>query len=61
MRPGRSTILPVLANDVDPDGDVLTADLAGSSPQNATVQQIMGGAALQAVVPDAAEGVGTFG
>ncbi|MFE6229479.1 Ig-like domain-containing protein, partial [Streptomyces sp. NPDC057854] len=60
VRPGRTTILPVLGNDVDPDGDVMTASLAGDSPANATVQAIMGGAALQAVVPEDAEGTGTF-
>ncbi|WP_186810536.1 hypothetical protein, partial [Cellulosimicrobium sp. TH-20] len=43
VRPGRTTILPVLGNDVDPDGDVMTASLAGDSPSNATVQAIMGG------------------
>lgn len=59
-RPGRTTILPVLANDVDPDGDVMTASLAGESPGNATVQQILGGAALQAVVPEDAEGTQGF-
>lgn len=59
-RPGRTTVLPVLANDVDPDGDVMTASLAGDSPGNATVQQILGGAALQAVVPEDAEGTQGF-
>ncbi|WP_285821159.1 Ig-like domain-containing protein [Cellulosimicrobium sp. Marseille-Q4280] len=59
-RPGRTTILPVLANDVDPDGDVMTASLVGESPGNATVQQILGGAALQAVVPEDAEGTQGF-
>ncbi|WP_454041339.1 Ig-like domain-containing protein [Cellulosimicrobium sp. Marseille-Q8652] len=59
-RPGRTTILPVLANDVDPDGDVMTASLVGESPANATVQQILGGAALQAVVPEDAEGTQGF-
>ncbi|WP_158068943.1 Ig-like domain-containing protein [Cellulosimicrobium sp. CUA-896] len=59
-RPGRTTVLPVLANDVDPDGDVMTASLAGESPANATVQQILGGAALQAVVPEGAEGTQGF-
>ncbi|WP_253705785.1 Ig-like domain-containing protein [Cellulosimicrobium sp. 72-3] len=60
VRPGRTTILPVLGNDVDPDGDVMTASLVGDSPSNATVQTIMGGAALQAVVPEDAEGTGSF-
>src|SRR5690606_38132106 len=60
VRPGRTTILPVLGNDVDPDGDVMTASLAGDSPGNATVQAIMGGAALQVVVPEDATGTGSF-
>ncbi|MBD5785575.1 tandem-95 repeat protein [Cellulosimicrobium terreum] len=56
VRPGRTTILPVLANDVDPDGDVMTATVLGEGPEGVDVQQIMGGAALQAVVPEDAEG-----
>ncbi|KAJ8139175.1 hypothetical protein OY671_007613, partial [Metschnikowia pulcherrima] len=38
----------------------MTASLVGDSPSNATVQTIMGGAALQAVVPEDAEGTGSF-
>jgi len=36
VRPGRSALLPVLANDSDPDGDVLTAtpqDNGGRTPK----------------------------
>ncbi|WP_265520562.1 Ig-like domain-containing protein [Oerskovia flava] len=60
VRPGRSTVLPVLANDVDPDGDVMTAELAGDQPNGIEIQQVMGGAALQAVVPDDATGTAGF-
>ncbi|WP_255365230.1 Ig-like domain-containing protein, partial [Cellulosimicrobium sp. I38E] len=60
VRPGRTTILPVLGNDVDPDGDVMTASVAGDGPDGITVQQIMGGAAVQAVVPDGATGTESF-
>ena len=55
VRPGRSALLPVLANDSDPDGDVLTAtpqDNGGSLP--ATKAQ--GGLALRMDVPDNATG-----
>ena len=55
VRPGRSALLPVLANDSDPDGDVLTAtpqDNGGSL--KATKAQ--GGLALRMDVPDNASG-----
>ena len=32
VRPGRTTVLSVLDNDSDPDGDVLTASLGGEGP-----------------------------
>ncbi|GHD47309.1 Ig-like domain-containing protein [Mycetocola manganoxydans] len=48
-RPGKSTILPVLDNDTDPDGDVLTIgrNLQGLAPESGTVEFIDGGRALQ--------------
>ena len=55
VRPGRSTLLPVLANDSDPDGDVLTAtpqDNGGSL----TATKAQGGLALRMDVPDNASG-----
>ncbi|MFC8731937.1 Ig-like domain-containing protein [Luteimicrobium sp. NPDC057192] len=60
VRPGRSTVLPVLANDTDPDGDVLAAQLDGQGPSNAAVSQVMGGDALLATTEDDASGVSTF-
>ena len=55
VRPGRSALLPVLANDSDPDGDVLTAtpqDNGGSL----TATKAQGGLALRMDVPDNATG-----
>ena len=46
IRPGRSTVLPVLDNDSDLDGDVLTASPT-SAPEWGTVSVARGGRALQ--------------
>ncbi|WP_068202585.1 Ig-like domain-containing protein [Isoptericola dokdonensis] len=61
VRPGRTTVLDVLANDLDPDGDVITAAFDGDQPDGMTIQQVLGGKALQAVVPDDARGRVDFG
>ena len=45
VRAGRTTILPVLANDSDPDGDVLTT-IPGDPGATAKVTQVQGGLAL---------------
>ncbi|QKD80322.1 Ig-like domain-containing protein [Actinomyces marmotae] len=55
VRAGRTTILPVLANDSDPDGDVLTA-VPGDVGSTATVTQVQGGLALAIKVPPDATG-----
>ncbi len=60
VRPGGSTLLPVLDNDNDPDGDVLAASLVGDQPDLGNVQPIFNGAALQIDVPEDAEGSATF-
>ncbi|WP_309066662.1 Ig-like domain-containing protein [Microbacterium sp.] len=60
VRPGGSTLLPVLDNDNDPDGDVLAASLVGDQPSIGDVQPIFNGAALQISVPEDAEGSATF-
>ncbi|MEA5453525.1 Ig-like domain-containing protein [Sinomonas sp. JGH33] len=60
VRAGRTVILPVLLNDTDPDGDVLTAKLAGADPKIGHVQPIFNGAALQVVVNADAQGADTF-
>ena len=58
-RPGRSTTLPVLANDSDPDGDGLTADPT-TQPGIGTVAPVRGGEALQITVPATASGAASF-
>lgn len=49
-RTGSVVVLPVLDNDTDEDGDLLTADLIGSTPPGITVQPVSSGAALQVKV-----------
>ena len=47
-RPGRSTVLPVLDNDTDPDGDVLTViSDTGVAEKDGRLEYIDGGRALQ--------------
>jgi hypothetical protein len=61
VRPGRTTILSVLDNDSDPDGDVLTASVGDSGPKSGTLENIYGGTAFQITVPaDAKPGMETF-
>ncbi|WP_426224918.1 Ig-like domain-containing protein [Pseudarthrobacter sp. DSP2-3-2b1] len=61
VRPGRTTILSVLDNDSDPDGDVLTAAVGDSGPKAGTLQNIYGGTAFQISVPaDTRPGSETF-
>ncbi|GAB4099375.1 Ig-like domain-containing protein [Sinomonas halotolerans] len=59
VRPGRTVILPVLLNDTDPDGDVLTVRALGD-PRVGQVQPIFNGAALQVVVAAGASGAESF-
>jgi hypothetical protein len=48
VRAGRSTVLPVLANDTDPDGDVLTiTDLSVIPEAQGTLDLVSGGRAVQ--------------
>ncbi|KPN17863.1 Ig-like domain-containing protein [Arthrobacter sp. Edens01] len=60
VRAGRTTILNVLDNDTDPDGDLLTVRPAGEQPAAGTVQEIYNGAGLQIVVPPEAAGTSSF-
>ncbi|MET4002712.1 hypothetical protein ABIB48_001428 [Arthrobacter sp. UYCu511] len=60
VRAGKTTILPVLFNDSDPDGDVLTAEPPATDPEVGGVQSIYGGTGLQIKVPEGAAGAGTF-
>lgn len=60
VRPGRSTTLPVLQNDSDADGDVLTARPL-TAPAFGAVVRTRGGRALQITgVPEDASGSATF-
>lgn len=55
VRAGRTTILPVLSNDTDPDGDVLTIPKVGGIPATVgTIDLIDGGRALQFTPADGA-------
>ncbi|WP_223690218.1 Ig-like domain-containing protein [Leifsonia poae] len=48
VRPGRSTVLPVLTNDTDPDGDVLTITETSSIPESqGSLALVEGGRAIQ--------------
>ncbi|WP_438354542.1 Ig-like domain-containing protein [Microbacterium sp. CJ88] len=60
VRPGRTTVLPVLDNDSDADGDVLTATVPDGNPKLGSIQPINNGGALQIAVPDGASGSDTF-
>ncbi len=60
VRPGRTVILPVLLNDTDPDGDVLSVRAIGAAPRLGQVQTIFNGAALQIVVGAEATGTEPF-
>ncbi|MFC7402989.1 Ig-like domain-containing protein [Citricoccus sp. GCM10030269] len=60
VRAGRTTALPVLFNDVDPDGDLLTAELVGDQPKTGTLQEIYDGTGFQMVVPEDATGSSSF-
>ncbi|MER3387589.1 Ig-like domain-containing protein [Microcella pacifica] len=62
MRAGRATVLPVLENDIDLDGDVLTiASVTGLSPDVAQLDIIDGGRALQITPVSDAAVTRTFG
>lgn len=51
-REGRSTILPVLDNDFDPDGDILTILGPPTVKGGPTFQLVNGGSGLQVTIPD---------
>ncbi|UOE45415.1 Ig-like domain-containing protein [Agromyces larvae] len=61
VRPGRATVVEVLANDTDPDGDVLTiAAVNGASESAGVLDVIDGGRALQFTPADGAAGTTSF-
>ncbi|EZP27493.1 Ig-like domain-containing protein [Microbacterium oleivorans] len=59
VRPGRTTVLPVLENDLDADGDVLVAKVT-AKPSIGEVTPIYNGTALQIALPDDATGTTAF-
>ncbi|QWW19166.1 tandem-95 repeat protein [Schaalia sp. 19OD2882] len=59
VRAGRTNLLPVTQNDVDPDGDVLTVQEVGATDLG-VVFVTREGAALQIAVPEGASGATTF-
>lgn len=61
-RPGRSTLLPVLLNDYDANGDVLVVDgVDGALPEGARLDRVANNQQLQLTLPDAASGSISFG
>lgn len=60
VRPGRTTLLPLLDNDSDPDGDVLTARLQGEPPAVGSLQSVYNGTGMQVTVPAGATGASSF-
>lgn len=60
VRAGQNVVLPVVRNDTDPDGDVLTVALKGEQPALGTVSTIRGGTQLQITMAEDASGTGTF-
>ncbi|ROR65979.1 Ig-like domain-containing protein [Agrococcus jenensis] len=50
-RTGRSTMLPVLWNDSDPDGDVLTARVVGELPAGVQIAPVANDSQLQVELP----------
>ena len=61
VRAGTTQLLQVLANDSDPDGDLLTvAGFEGGDPALASLVTVLGGRAIQAVIPQDARGTTTL-
>ncbi|MDR6970195.1 hypothetical protein J2W45_000505 [Leifsonia shinshuensis] len=61
VRPGRSTVLHVLANDTDPDGDVLTiSDVSAIPAAQGVLQTVEGGRALQFTPKEGLSGTISF-
>ncbi|MDQ0574823.1 Ig-like domain-containing protein [Agromyces albus] len=61
-RPGRSTVLPILLNDYDANGDVLVVDsIDGELPPGARLDLIANNQQLQLTLDDAASGTLAFG
>ena len=59
VRAGRASVLPVLQNDTDIDGDILTAE-AVTAPTIGTLSRVRAGGALALTVPPEATGTTRF-
>jgi hypothetical protein len=61
VRPGRTTVLPVLSNDTDPDGDVLTiTDVSAVPEEQGSLDLVDGGRAVQFTPAKDATGTVSF-
>ncbi|WP_307807097.1 Ig-like domain-containing protein [Naasia sp. SYSU D00057] len=61
-RPGRATVLPVLLNDYDPNGDVLVIDeLTTLAADVGSLELVSGGQQVLLTLPDTATGAVSFG
>jgi hypothetical protein len=60
VRPGGSFLLPVVENDQDEDGDLLTAALDGPPPSVGTLGLVYADSVFQLTVPDDATGSSSF-
>ncbi|AIY03698.1 hypothetical protein ART_4099 [Arthrobacter sp. PAMC 25486] len=60
VRAGKTTILPVLFNDSDPDGDVLSVEQPAVDPSVGAVSSIYDGTGLQITVPSEQAGFAQF-
>lgn len=60
VRAGRSTVLNVLDNDSDPDGDILTVSLPDGGPRLGEVRTVQDGSSFQIEVPPDASGSASF-
>ncbi|HIY65207.1 MAG TPA: tandem-95 repeat protein, partial [Candidatus Agrococcus pullicola] len=51
-RTGRSTLVPVLHNDSDPDGDILTVSLVGDAPDGVRISPVQNASQFQVEIPE---------
>lgn len=61
VRAGRSTLIPIIENDSDPDGDILTVQGPPEINGGASLQLVRGGTAVQVTVPPNAPSRLSFG
>lgn len=61
VRTGRATMIPIIENDSDPDGDILTVEGPPKVSGGASLQLVRGGTAVQITVPEDAPGTLSFG